>query len=200
MDSDHRHELKENDLAEFLAHLGEWWSRNGLWLVITVSVIVIVFASYQFVKRQSIEASQTAWTELATETSPGGYRALAKAHAEPRVRDLAHLRGGDLLLAEARRPSGDADAPAEPAEVLDEAAWMYRQVLDQSAHPLLRINALGGLASVAETAGDWEAAAGYWRQALELAGTGFTTLAQHAEMRLNLLKQWGTLLRFWRHR
>jgi hypothetical protein len=46
MKSEHRHELKTNELADWLAHAPDWFKENAKTLIITIALIVIVAAIY----------------------------------------------------------------------------------------------------------------------------------------------------------
>lgn len=203
MDSEHRHELQENDLAEFFAHFGEWWQKYGNITLIVVMAIVLAVAGWRFISFRSAQAHENAWTDLAFATSPETFRAVAQSHDNPAVKTLAYLHGGDLLLGQAitgetpalpTSPQDDTDAsPGAPAAPLDRdallsgARTLYEQALQSAPHVVYRINAHLGLASVAETQSRWDDARQHYEQAIEAAGAGFATLAEQARIRLDML-------------
>jgi tetratricopeptide (TPR) repeat protein len=69
----------------------------------------------------------------------------------------------------------------DPKVMLEDARAMYQAVVDDKmVHPVLRINGMLGLASVAESQGDWDTASASYDKAIELAGTRYAVLAQQA--------------------
>ncbi len=208
MDSQERHELKENDLERFLTHFGEWWSQYGVSTLAIIAAIAAVFAGYQLINKWRVEAHENAWAELALQTSPESYRRVAESYSDPVVQSLAYLRGGDLFLEKALAPTGsgesgaaepDADAADGPAAnppagaassgtPLDDAAWMYEQAIAASDHRVYRLNAMLGLAAVAESRRDWQGARERYEQVIREAGDEFPAIAAQAERRLGLLE------------
>lgn len=212
MDSHERHELQENDLAEFLANLGEWWEKYGNATLIVVMVVVLAAAGWRYVGFRSAQAHEDAWTDLAFATSPEVYRTIAQSHDNPAVQALAYLHGADLLLgkaltaeiiadgptaadagsttdADTDAPSPADTAPQDPQALLTGAQAMYEKALDIAPHGLYRINAQLGLAAVAETREQWDRAREHYQQAIEAADPTFPMLAQRAGMRIEMLDQ-----------
>lgn len=191
MDSEHRHELKENDLATFLTHFGEWWGKHGTNILIVITVLLIVVLGYRFLDMRATTAHNEAWSDLAATASPEGYRTLAETHKDPAVQALAYLRGGDLLLAQSTSASAKnvdgADAVGTPQEALENAKVMYQQVLSISQEPVYRVNAMMGLAAVAEAERNWEQAGTYYRQVIGQAQEKMPWIAADAQKRLDLL-------------
>ena len=67
MKSDHRHELKTNELADWLSHLPEWTKENLLTIVITVAAVVAAAAIYGWTiyNKNVVQAQeQTEFTNL----------------------------------------------------------------------------------------------------------------------------------------
>lgn len=199
MDADHRHELKENDLAEFLAHFGEWWQKHGTKLTLIVLVIVAAYAGKRLIDARSSTAMEQAWGDLATSTSPESYQFVAQSHDMPAVRALANLRGADLLLAQVTVPPDDepnaqtatADAPpdnADPHQALLDAAAMYQRVIDDPAAGLaFKLNAHLGLAAVAESFHQWGQAKQHYNTVVDLAGPAHAAIATRTRTRLGML-------------
>jgi hypothetical protein len=199
MDADHRHELKENDLAEFITHFGEWWQKHGTKLTLIVLVIVAAYAGKRLIDARSSTAMEQAWGDLATSTSPESYQFVAQSHDIPAVRALANLRGADLLLAQVAVPPDDepnaqaatADAPpndADPEKALLDAAAMYQRVIDDPSIDLaFKLNAHLGLAAVAESFQQWDQAQQHYNTVLNLAGPAYTAIANRTQTRLGML-------------
>ena len=73
---------------------------------------------------------------------------------------------------------------------LDNAETMYKQVLESDADPVFRANAAVGLANVAETCNDFEAANVYWTQADSIAKeASLNAISAQAQVRLSLLEE-----------
>ena len=117
MDSQHRHELEQNDLVVFLTHLNEWWAKHGQITLIVILVVVGTFTGTRYYQHNKMMAHENAWGGLARSTSPESYRATA-ADNEGTVKALAYLRGADLLLAQATVPQTPAK-PVQPVEAVD---------------------------------------------------------------------------------
>lgn len=203
MDSELKHELQQNDLAEFLTNFGGWWNKNGTTVLAVVALAAAVFLGQKWVKTRAYQNHETAWADLAGSTSPESYRLTAETHDDATVKALAYLRGADLLLATAYQDA-DSDAPGDeaaanqatspmqrsPEETLAEAATMYRGVLDNAdAHAVLKLNARLGAASVAENLEQWDTARQHYQAVLEGAGPGYEALAEQATTRLGLIDQ-----------
>jgi len=186
MDSEHRHELKENDLADFLAHFGQWWAKHGTKLLTVVLVLAVAFTGKRWYDMRTVAAKENAWRDLAETTSPEGYRSVALTHPNAAVRALAYLRGADLLLA--NTAVGDDSDLAETSQTLDSAALMYEQVInDRQTHLVYKLNAQLGLAAVAEGGRDWDAARQHYQSVIDQAGTQYTTIAKQAQARAAML-------------
>ena len=71
MDTQHRHELKENDLAEFLENFGEWWNKHGTVAMLILLFLVGGFLGYRLLRARAIDQREAAWRDLANTTKPG---------------------------------------------------------------------------------------------------------------------------------
>ena len=135
MDADHRHELKENDLAEFIANFGVWWSKHGHVVVIAVVLIGGGYFVKSWIDAKRAASHEAAWSDLANSTSPQVFREVAELHSDPAVRSLAYLRGADLLLKESTKIDGDLEGNKAieigvvNREALEEAVSMYQKVV-----------------------------------------------------------------------
>jgi hypothetical protein len=189
MESQERHELKQNDLQEFFLNFREWWGKYGNSIMIVVIVCALGVAGYQFYTGRQTRAHNTAWQQLASSSNPDALQEVAKSHEVQSVPTLARLRAGDLLLEEAINPGPGSDR--SQSEALEQAASLYEAVAnDQQNQPAYRINAHMGLASVAETRKQWQAARNHWKQAIDLAQQNkLDYLAQRAQARRDRLDQ-----------
>ncbi|MFW6058662.1 MAG: tetratricopeptide repeat protein [Phycisphaeraceae bacterium] len=212
MDSEERHELKENDLAEFFRNFGEWWSQYGNYVLIVVILLAAGITGYNFYHSRVTQRHEQAWTDLAVATSPEGFAQVAEAHDDPVVQALAQLRAADLYRRRAigryepiEQPDvtldeqgtldgleGETEAQADPAEDLAQAAALYQRVLEQDAQrvpTVYRVNALLGLGAVLESEKNWDDAREQYDRAAELAGEALPQLAAQARQRRELLDE-----------
>jgi predicted negative regulator of RcsB-dependent stress response len=199
MDSEHRHELKQNDLQEFLTHFKDFWAKWGNTITVVVLVVVIAVTGYRFIKDRHMSARERALSELATLTTPTALMDLARSTDDEVVRARAYLKGGDLILHRLAMPvseragaDGPAAKPMDAAERdrhLAEAASMYGQVAAKPPHQIYGIAARLGLGAVAESQGKWDDAAAAYEQVASDAAANFPALAGQARMRLAMLER-----------
>ena len=207
MDSEHRHELQENDLRESLSNWRELWSKYGTPITVAVLVVVVAFAGYRLYGTYTSSKREAAWQELAQTSSPEGLAQVAEQHSIKAVRMLALLRAADLHLEQAifvaepaagEGEDGDNGESAvqalRPAEIeeqkqrLTRAETMYQRVLEEAEAAEFRVNALLGLAAVAESREQWDAASDRYTQAQELGEQGeLPRIVAIADHRRNLL-------------
>lgn len=194
MDSKHRHELEQNDLLDFLTHFGAWWEKYGMMLMVAVLVVLAAIFAKRFMDNRAASAHEAAWSDLASATSPSAYQAVAKDYKDPSIAALASLRGADLLLQQASRPeptpgSPAATQPAAPSrqQKLEEAARMYQEVVQVADAPAVyRLNAMLGLAAIAEDRGQWNQAQSHYEKIVSQADA-YTTIRAQARARLAML-------------
>lgn len=186
MDPDHKHELKENDLEQFLANFGEWRKKYGASTLLWVMLFVLALVGYNLYASIRSTAHDNAWGDLAATSTPAGYMRVAEEHGNKAVTMLALLRGGDAALSTVLTPpTGDEKFNAEDA--LNQAENAYGQVVQSADEPLYKINGLLGLAAVAECRSKWDEASKLYDQAIELAKDGYPDLGQRAEHRKAML-------------
>ncbi len=192
MDSEHRHELKENDLAEFLTNFGQWWSNYGMMLSVVVLAAVAIIVGKTVMDANAAAKKEQAWADLAGSTSPESYSLVAQLHTDPAVRALGNLRAADLVTTGPTLPQTDNTQTDQPDAAIEftekQAADMYKQVIDdEAAHTVYKLNARLGLAAIAENSSDWDQAKNQYQQTIDQAGTAYAALATHARKRLELL-------------
>ncbi len=195
MDSDERHELQENDLAEFFKNFGEFWNKYGTWIVGVIAAVAIVFAAYNLITRRAETARQNAWLDLYGSVTYESYQLVADEHSgNPAVVAAANLRGADLLLAQANEPARSEDdletsGVLNRDEALDTAEQMYQAAYDAAPDPVYRLNALEGLGVVAESRYDLDAARQRYDAIVEAAGDTYPTWSARAKQRLDWLSE-----------
>lgn len=195
MDTQHRHELKENDLAEFLENFGEWWNKHGTVAMLILLFLVGGFLGYRLLRARATDQREAAWRDLANTTKPGIFRTVAEMSDDPVVRAVAYLRGADLLVSETSQQaygdSDSADLKAQQQRNLDEAEDLYRKVLEvadaEQISDLFRLNAWLGLASVYEDRRSFDKAAELYQKVQEQAGPANPALAANAKARTAML-------------
>ena len=87
MKSDHRHELKTNELAEWLGNLPEWTKENLVTISIVVGVIVVAGAFYGwrlYSKDVLLVQEQTEFTNLLNQISGGKMQILQGQESQGR--------------------------------------------------------------------------------------------------------------------
>lgn len=190
MDSQHKHELKENDLQQFIAHFGEWWGKHQTKVLLIAIVLAGTILGLRILNNRSVEKQDTTFFNLNMETSPAGFKAIAADADSDAVRAIASLRAADLLLQEAAMPSSGEEGGATPAErkaKLEEARQMYSQAESSSDNALLKLNAQMGLASVAESLGQWDDAVKVYESIKTSAAESHPSFAAQADTRLAIL-------------
>ena len=65
MDSKGRHELKDNDLAEFLENFGDFWSRHGNGIMVAVTLFLVVWIGLRYYNSTQAQSHENAWADLA---------------------------------------------------------------------------------------------------------------------------------------
>lgn len=207
MDSKERHELKDNDLAEFLENFGAFWNRHGNAISTVFFVAVVAWVLWfglpaldwyglQSLRKTSAQTIERTWGDLAVITTPQGYRELAReTKGHPGVEYVSLLRGAEAYHEEAlkitdQQTEEDSDVMS-PEESLASAMKMYKEVLDaKDAAVPFKANAAAGLANVSETMKDFDAAKQYWTQAQQLAEQGrLSALEAEAKARLRLVTE-----------
>ena len=192
MDSEHRHELKENDLARALAGLGQWWKKHGRTTMVGVLVVLLVVAAWRMMNFRSQKTHEKTWTELATTSNPDVFRTLAATYSDSAARALANLWGATRYNAQASRPA-DTDDPAanDRAAALEHAEAMLANVIDDDQAPkMMRLNALMAKAAVMENLGRFEEAQKLYNQVKQRADVpGYEAWGHRAQSRIDLLAQ-----------
>jgi hypothetical protein len=208
MDSQHRHELEQNDLAEFIVHFREWWVQHGLKTLLMILVVVVALFAWQRYKVGQINRHNERWLEMSQASSPAAYHELAKLYDDAGYTALAHLRAGDVALRKVvggDNPLAAYGIPSqepvltdeEKADLLDGAEQDYNAVIGMSgADQMIRLNAMLGLAAVYETKQQWDDARGLYDQILENAGDDYATIAATARARRAALERAAVPVRF----
>ncbi len=175
----------EKEMSNFFDDLRNAWDRYGsfaLWVVVITS---FSYLAYSLVTYNRVTKQENAWSDLANSTAPASFEQVAQDHSNRAVSLLALLQAADMYLGEtAALDEGDALTGK-----LDQAEALYQQVVNEATHDEYRINALEGLAVVAEGRRDLDEAAKRNEAVIALAGTmpGFETWTARANARKQLL-------------
>ncbi|MAH67142.1 MAG: hypothetical protein CMJ27_12310 [Phycisphaerae bacterium] len=184
---------------EFVA----WLKTSGMNYLLMLLLVACAFLAWDWWNRKQGEAIDTAWTELASATSPAALRGVARTHAAvDGVAELSLLTAGDILLQSVRsglRPglaAGDEGAeltPEDKAKSLVEADAFFAEAVElASARPgfagkPMMIAGLFGRAAAAEGAGRLDDARTHLEKVVEISTPEYPPLAEQANARLENL-------------
>ncbi len=191
MDKHPTHDLRENDLESFLGNLGDFWSRHGKVILITVLVVLAVLLFWQLRNRNIREQHDRQWENLSSATSPSAFMEVSR-QTDGTARYMALTNAGQLWLERVAMPmlaSSEESSPNEtPENMLRSAAEAFEQVVQASDAPLpLRLEAMLGLAAVAEGRLQWDEAAKWYDKVAAEAGETFPVHKARAERRQALM-------------
>jgi predicted negative regulator of RcsB-dependent stress response len=108
MKSDHRHELKTNELADWLSHLPEWTKENIITIIIVTVLIVAVagFYGWRLYGTNVVQASeQTEFTNLLNQITSGKMQILQGQKSQGRDWSFVLLQPANSLQTFAQKTS-----------------------------------------------------------------------------------------------
>ncbi|HUT28590.1 MAG TPA: tetratricopeptide repeat protein [Sedimentisphaerales bacterium] len=214
MKAEHRHELKTNELARWIADMPDWAKKNFKIIGVAALVVVLAAGSYLYFRYQRSIVSareQLRLTELAARRLSQHKRDILSA--QNRVGDLAYLL---LQLAENlqdfARSAEDGDRAAlalikrgetlraelhyrprtvsrqDIAAQIERARQSYREALEKSSsNPLLKGMANFGLGLCQEELGNFDEAKQIYQAIVENAEFEGTTVVVQAKQRLETM-------------
>lgn len=206
MDSKQRHELQENDLANMLTGAKsvwndkEWWTRYGNYILLVLLLVSAAFLAKKWADSRTAAVNEQKWADLGLANSPESFDGIASSYSDSVVKSLALLRAGDLLAQ--RAAAGESiittvagldgtDAKkvtTDPAKDAQDAVLRYQDVINMTTvQPLVRFNALMGLASVYEDLGEWAKAKATYEQVAKEGKEISPIIAVRAKNRLEIL-------------
>lgn len=109
MKSEHRHELKTNELAEWLANLPQWWRENAKTIILVAAVVVVVAGVYfyrGYQKNVVAVRKQTKLTRLIL-TLPQNKMQILRSQAEGYDSSYMLFQPADGLAAAAQNANND---------------------------------------------------------------------------------------------
>jgi len=154
MKSEHRHELKTNELEKLTGKLKPFFEQHGLKIALAVSAVVVVVAGVTFWTRNLAAAKTAGWSELYSANSAESYLDVAEKEnlsGKP-VADWARLQAAEGYLQTGIQQSlqnreGDRGLVSD----LSEARKNFDAVLNsKAATGKMRERALYGLACCLE--------------------------------------------------
>ena len=192
MDSQHRHELKENDLWSALQDLGQFWNKHGRYILYGALVVAVSLVAWRWVSNSATQRHESGWSNLVAATTPEASQIAGDEAHTVGLRHLAWLQSADLWLARAALPYDptDPDATAHtPPQMVEQAALIYDQIVtDDQAKPVFRLSAMLGQASVAEAQGRLDDADAIYDQIMQQAGDVYPAHFAMAQSRRQTLK------------
>jgi len=193
MKADHRHDLKTNELADWLAHFPQWAQENRTTLIGAGVVLVLVIAVYfvRFYRRDVVEVRHhVQLTNLVTQI-PAQKRTIARAAGQgtdqsvqllpvaqdlqsfaagtgnDRMAALALIKQAEALRAELHYRMADAGAD-DVAKQIAQAQSSYQKALERGAsNPTLAAMAEFGLGLCEEELGNFDKAKEIYRAVAE---------------------------------
>ena len=210
MDSEHRHELKTNELADWIGHAPDFIRKNYMQILGGILVIIGIFwwmgelkrKENKFIKKaapttelieqlpQSKVAIAQAEDSAASDTLIGLAGSLETAAGKAATNSAAALvmiKRAEALRTELHYKAEELDAAAVSSQI-EIARGIYEQALKKAeGNPSLEAMATYGLGLCAEEVGDYDKASEIYNSIVsneDFAGTVFTVKAQ---VRLNTM-------------
>lgn len=214
MRPEHRHELKTNELAEWLANLPQWARKNRK-MIIYVSVVaaLVIGSGFFHWYRKNIESvrEQVEFTNLIA-SLPASYVQILQAQ-QSRDMDISYIliQAADRLQAaaiDAKRPPMAALALIKQAEALraelhyrqetissqdieltiNQAKAAYTKAMEKArAYPSLMARAKLGLALCQEELGNIDSAKQIYKEVIENSDFEGTIAVEQAKQRLLII-------------
>jgi tetratricopeptide (TPR) repeat protein len=221
MKSDHRHELKTNELADWLSHLPEWTKENLLTIVITVAAVIAAAAIYGWTiyNKNVVQAQeQTEFTNLINQVSGGKMQILQGQKEQGRDFSFVLLQPANTLESFAQKTNNKrmaAMALIKRAEALraelhygnvdeeylinqtNQAKASYTEALEKSkANPSLAATAKFGIGLCEEELGNFEQAKAIYKDVAENPDYEYTLAKIRAKERLETMADYEQKIAF----
>jgi len=189
MKSDHRHELKTNELAEWLSNLPQWAKENLTMIVVVSVVVVLATGSYFYYfryRRNIVLQEQLRLTQLLNQLSGGkmqilsaqaqgrdlsfiliqpanNLRTFAQAANNDRIAALALIKQAETLRTELHYRPGTVSRQDLTAQINQAKASYTEAIQKSSSDPSLMAAAEFGLGLCEEELGNFEMAEQIYR-------------------------------------
>jgi predicted negative regulator of RcsB-dependent stress response len=213
MKSEHRHELKTNELAEWLSNFPEWLKENSKTIIAIAAIIIVVVGFYGWRRydknvvqvrernefsglldettslKMQVAARQTQGTDeshylIPLATNLGSF---AENTSKKNMAALALIKQGETLRAELHYRLG-AVSEEDFKEQIDHAKASYNQALSKaSSNPQLTAAAKFGLGLCAEELGEFDQAGQIYQEIVSNADFKGTVFAVQAKRRIKYM-------------
>lgn len=213
MKSDHRHELKTNELADWLEHIPEWAQQNrkNIMAVAAILLVAIIVYFWSYYRREVVAArNQERLTLLVTQvpqrineamrtSSQNGDQTLALSSLGEDLKEFAGDISNDNMAALALVKRGEtirAELHLRPTDVsrdeltaqIAKAQASYQEALDRKpSNPALAAAAQFGLGLCEEELGNFDKAAEIYRAMTQNAEYAGTVAQAAADYRLKIM-------------
>ncbi|MHC4644267.1 MAG: tetratricopeptide repeat protein [Planctomycetota bacterium] len=215
MKAEHRHELKTNELAEWITNLPEWANRNMRTIIIVTVIVVLAVGSYLYFRYQrnaGVLREKLQLTELAAAVMmskqetivrqfsgvdfsfslldlAGDLRDFADRTKNDRMAALALIKRAEALRAELHYRPKTLDRSYLTKQI-QEAEASYRLAIDRSLlNPPLKAMAEFGLGLCREELGDFEKAREIYRDIVKNPDYESTIVVVQARQRLETMPE-----------
>ncbi|MFC1763337.1 hypothetical protein ACFL6U_14825 [Planctomycetota bacterium] len=222
MKSEHRHELKTNELADWIAHIPEWSKQNARTLYIAAAVAVVaiaIFAWHRYSNRVLGPRRQLRLTHLMTQVdvvkgrviqegmqgkdmssllqeTANGLATFAQSAGDPILAANAYLQRAKALRAELHLRLSPL-TPEALATQIQQAQESYNQALEKGqSEPLIRSAAQYGLGLCAEELGTFADASKIYSDLVADESLAGTPAQAAAEYRLQVMDNYATAVSF----
>jgi hypothetical protein len=218
MKSEHRHELKTNELADWMAHLPEWAdkNRNTIIAVSVVIVVAIIVYFWSYYRREVVSVGQqTRLTNLVTQVQQkkndvaraavqsndlsydllplaDDLQTFSQSTSDDNVAALALVQRGETLRAELHYRLADV-SPEDLEKQITKARESYQLALERAkSNPSLAASAQLGLGLCEEELGHFDQAAAIYREVAQKPEYAGTVGQATAEYRLKVMDDFKT--------
>lgn len=192
MDSQHRHELKENDLEEFLKHSGDAWKKYGTQLLTLIAIGMAAFMVARYFNGREARNLEAAYSTLANASSPRAKIEAADEHGSiagfkgKAMLDAADQLSREAIFGVAASAGNNPLAADDRKKNLTQAAETYQKVIDLKHSPLQVLYARFNLAATQESLGNFAGARVQYEAIQKEAGENWPHMANAAK---NLAKE-----------
>lgn len=222
MKSEHRHELKTNILADWLANSPQWAQQNIRTIIYVIVVIVLVIGAYiwQNYQRNIVEAKKE--IQFTSVLSGLSYSKLQILEAQSQGRDISYtllqpakdlevaaqntknnymaalalIKRAEVLRLDLRTRPGAIDETDIAAEI-NKAKDNYTQAAAKAVgNPTLLAKAKLGIALCEEELGNFQKASEIYSEIIADKSLDATTAAAAAKIRINTLPDYQTKIVF----
>ena len=188
MKSERRHELQHNELADWLAKMGEAIRPHQNAILAGLVTVLIVVLGYTYWSRTSAARTTEAWDQVSAAIEGGKIDELAQVAEDYPNSYVGHMAA--VVLADVRLAEGCNGLFTDNANArqdLTKAIHLYTIVRDRSRTPSLLERATFGLARARESKGELESAEKLYEEITSTWPEGTYTVA--ASERLEDLKR-----------